>query len=98
MDFLDSYALSNREAGPVLMTGDRFITKTEKRGTVEYEFVGCMMFCPNDSFLVIRDLTDGKYRAVAYSWFRREFGQKIIRVRRKRRGGKTNGGKKTTVQ
>lgn len=98
MDFCDSYALKDGEPGPILMTGDRFTTKTAKRGVVEYEFVGCMMFCLDDAFLVIRDLEDGKYRAVAYSWFRREFGQKIIRVRRKKRGGNTNGRKKTSVQ
>lgn len=98
MDFLDSYAPNNGEAGPVLMTGDRFTTKTDKRGVVEYEFVGCMMFCLDDTFLVIRDLSDGKYRAVDYNWFRKEFGQKIIRVRRKKRGGKDNGKKKSTVQ
>ena len=91
MDILDSFAPSNGDNGLILMTGDRFITRTEKRGTVEYEFVGCMMFCDDDSYLVIRDLTDGKYRAVAYSWFRREFGQKIVRARHKKRGGKMNG-------
>jgi len=98
MDFTDSYALKDGEPGPILMTGDRFTTKTDKRGMVEYEFVGCMMFCADDTFLVIRDLEDGKYRAVAYDWFRREFGGKIIRVRHKKRGGKANGRKKTTVQ
>lgn len=98
MDFLDSYAFNDGEPGPILMTGDRFTTKSAKRGKVEYEFVGCMMFCLDDSFLVIRDLTDGKYRAVAYSWFRREFGQRIVRVRRRKSGGIANGRKKTTVQ